>query len=148
MSSDGVTLWRLVACLILVQLNDLVASAKASSASTFSSEYLAAIAVSCRAQHAATLVSAKLDLSRSMRGEHFVEPEIEILVAKFIHERRQVNRASIVDARFIRHSRQRRNFDFASGECFDVQPKQMLDRVERQAGTAAVQCFITTARLE
>ena len=73
------------------------------------------------AQHSAALVSPKLDLSGRMRGEHFVEPEIQIFVAKFIHERRQVNRASIVDARLIRHSSQRRDLNFASGQRLDVQ---------------------------
>ena len=63
----------------------------------------------------AALVSAELDLSGSVCRQHFVKPEIEIVVAKFIHERRQVNRASIVDARFIRHGRQWRDLNFASG---------------------------------
>src|SRR6185369_2065563 len=37
---------------------------------------------------------------------------------------------------------------FASRERLDVQPQQMLDRLERETGAAAEQCFVTAARLE
>ena len=54
-----------------------------------------------RTQQSTALVSSKLNLSGGMSGQHFVEPEIQLVVAKLSHEGRQVNGASIVDARFI-----------------------------------------------
>ena len=57
-----------------------------------------------------------------------------------------MNRAAIIDARFVRHGCEWRDLNFAPGECLDVQAKQMLDRLERETRTAAQQCVITTAR--
>ena len=37
-------------------------------------------------QNAAALVSAKLDLTRRVCGENFVQPKVEILIAKFVDE--------------------------------------------------------------
>src|ERR1051326_6288974 len=59
-----------------------------------------------------------------------------------------MNRAAVVDARFVRHRGEWRNLDFASRERLDVKPQQMLDRLERETGAAAEQCFITAARFE
>ena len=100
------------------------------------------------AQHSATLVRAKLDLSRSVCRQHFVKPEIQILIAKFIYQRRQVNRASIVYARLVRHCGEWSNFNFTPGKSFDVKPEQMLDRVESQTRAAAEQRFVTSARFQ
>jgi hypothetical protein len=100
------------------------------------------------AQHSASVVSTKLNLTCGMCGEHFVEPEIEIFVAEFIHERRQMNRASIVDARLVRNSREWSNVDFASGKRLDIQMQQVLDCIESKTGAAAVQCFVTATCFE
>src|SRR5215207_674506 len=101
-----------------------------------------------RAQHASALVRAKLDLAGSVCGKHFVQPEIQIFIAKLVYERGQVNSASIVDACFIRNRGKRSNVDFTSRERLDIQAKQMLDRVESETGAAAVKCFVTSTRLE
>src|SRR6185369_1971022 len=89
------------------------------------------------AQHSTTLISAKLDLPRRMCCQNFVQTEIKILIAKLVHERREVNRASVIDACFVRYGGEWRDLDFASGERFDVQAKQVLDRLERESGAAA-----------
>jgi hypothetical protein len=62
-----------------------------------------------------------------VRCEHFEKSEIEIFVAEFVHERRQVNRASIVDARLVGNSREWCDIDFASGKRLDIQTQQVLD---------------------
>src|SRR5689334_27577 len=59
-----------------------------------------------------------------------------------------MNRAAVVDARFVGHRGKRRDLDFASSERLDVQPQQMLDRLERETRAAAEECFVTTARFE
>src|SRR6185369_15159892 len=101
-----------------------------------------------RAQQSATLVRAKLDLPRRVRGEHLVQPEIKILITKFVYERRQVNRVPIVDPCLVRHGSQRSDFDFTPGQRFDVKTEQMLDRVERQTRAAAEQRLVTSTRFE
>ena len=114
MSSGAVTgCFSSLPDLIFAQLNDLVGDRKGIQRVNILFGIPGDNRRSRRAQHAATRVSAKLDLSRSVRSEHFIEPEIKILVAKLVDERRQVNRVSIVDARFIGHSGQRRDVDFA-----------------------------------
>src|SRR5262245_54678592 len=44
------------------------------------------------------LIGAKLDLSRRMRRQYFVEPEIELFLSELTNGRRQMNGAAVADA--------------------------------------------------
>src|SRR5438270_6080162 len=74
-----------------------------------------------------TLISSKLDLSRRVRCQHFIEPKVEFFITKLRNRRREVNRAAITDPRLSRHSSERRNLDRVSRQGFNVETQQELN---------------------
>ena len=67
-------------------------------------------------------IGGKLNLSGRVRCQNFVESKVQFLVTKFSDDRRQVNRATVADARLNRHCGQRRNLNRAPGQALDVKP--------------------------
>src|ERR1700682_1601724 len=86
---------------------------------------------------------AELDLAGRMCRQDFVESKIQIVIAEFRHQRRQMNSAAVRDARFNRHGSQRRNFDLSAGQSFDVETQQRLYRLKRQSLTSGMQGVVT-----
>src|SRR5438105_9572286 len=69
-----------------------------------------------RREHGAQLVrvsfiGSKLNLTRSVSGQNFVESEVEFFVAELRHSRWQMNGAAIANTRFDRHRGERRDLD-------------------------------------
>src|SRR5436305_1774921 len=91
---------------------------------------------------------AKLDLPGGVRGEDFIETKVLLLVIKLRDLRGQVNRAPVVDARFVRESRERLDLDGASRQGFDVEAQEMLNLFEREAESVRVQRIVAAACLK
>ena len=93
-------------------------------------------------------MSAKLYLPGGVRGENFVETKVLLLVIKLRDLRGQVNRAPVVDARFVRESRERLDLDGASRQGFDVEAQEMLNLFERESQRVRVERVVAAARLK
>src|ERR1700730_11733543 len=87
----------------------------------------------------------ELDLAGRMCRQNFVEPKIQILIAEFRHQRRQMNNAAVRDARFHRHGSQRRNLDLSASQSFDVETQKRLYCGKRQSLTPCMQRVVTAS---
>ena len=59
-----------------------------------------------------------------------------------------MNRAAVAQARFDRHGGERRDFDFAPGEAFDIKAQQKLNRFQRDSGAADAQSLVAAASFQ
>ena len=59
-----------------------------------------------------------------------------------------MNRAAVAEARFKRHGGERGDFDFASGQAFDIKTQQKLNRFQRNSGATDAQGIVAAARFQ
>jgi hypothetical protein len=84
-----------------------------------------------------------------VRGEDFVEAEVQLGVAELRDGRRQVYRAAVADALLVGDGGERRDLDGATRQRLDVELQRLRHLFERQpVGAAALQLLVALARLK
>jgi hypothetical protein len=95
------------------------------------------------------LVRAELDLPRGVRGQDFIEAEVQPALAELRDDRGQVYRAAVADALLFGDGRERRDLDGAARQPLDVEPQGLRHLFQPEpVAPAALQALVALARLQ
>ena len=95
------------------------------------------------------LVRAELYLPGGVRGEDFVELEVERRVFELGDVRRKMNRAPVAYALLVGHGRERHDLDRVTRQSLDVEAQSLRDLFEREpALLARLQLLVAAPRLK